>query len=92
MSMRRFTWLEMWILCWLQADAQRSKALLAASYQKLLSGFARQEQQQIRASLAALETKRLIVVGRTPGGQPAYLSLTAAGYQCVSRVPKRLDV
>jgi DNA-binding PadR family transcriptional regulator len=92
MPTRRLTWLEEWILCWLQADAQRSKALLAASAQQLLGGFARQEQQQICTCLASLETKGLIVVGRTPGGKPAYLLLTAAGSQYVSRVPRRLEV
>jgi hypothetical protein len=51
----------------------------------------RQERQRIRASLASLETKGLIVVGRTPEKTPAYLVLTAAGFQCVSRVPRRVD-
>lgn len=87
MPTRRLGWLDVWILCWLRADAQRSQGLLAASSQKLLAGFARQEQQQICASLASLETKGLIVVGRTPGGKPAYLALTAAGYQCVPQMP-----
>lgn len=85
-------WLDVWILCWLRGEAQRSKALLAASYAKLLDGFARQEQRQIRSSLVYLETKGLIVVGRARGKRPTYLSLTPAGYQCVSNVPGHLDV
>ena len=87
MPIPQLSWLDVWILCWLHADAQRSKALLAASYQKLLDGFAYQEKQQIRASLARLETKGLIVVGRASGARPAYLSLTAAGAQCVPQGP-----
>jgi hypothetical protein len=92
MPTRRLVWLDVWILCWLRADAQRSMGLLAASAQKLLAGFARQEQQQICASLAFLETKGLIVVGRTPGGKSVSLALTAAGYQCVPQIPGRFDV
>ena len=90
MRTRRLIWLDVWILWWLHADAQRSKGLLATRYQKLLGGFARQEQQQICASLAYLETKGLIVVSHTPRGKPAYLLLTDAGYQWVSRVPRRV--
>ena len=92
MPTRRLVWLDVWILWWLHADAKRSKGLLAARYQKLLGGFARQEQQRIRDSLAYLETKGLIVVGRTPGGKPAYLLLTTAGSQCVPQIPGRFDV
>ena len=91
MPTRRLTWLEGWILGWLRADAQRSQGLLAARYQQLLTGFARQERQRICASLAYLETKGLIVVGRTRGGQPAYLLLTPAGSQRVSQIPGRFD-
>jgi hypothetical protein len=90
MPIPQLSWLDVWILRWLQAEAQRSKALLAASAQKLLDGFAYQEQQQIHARLAWLETKGLIVVGRAPGARPAYVSLTAAGAQCVTQVPGRL--
>lgn len=92
MPTRQLIWLDVWILCWLRADAQRSKGLLAARYQKLLGGFARQEQQRIRDSLAYLETKGLIVVGRTPGGKPVSLALTATGSQCVPQIPGRFDV
>jgi hypothetical protein len=92
MPTQRLTWLEGWILYWLRAEARRSQALLAASHAKLLDGFAPQEQERIRAGLAYLETKGLIVVGRTPGGKPAYLVLTPTGSQCISRVPRRLDV
>lgn len=90
MPTTRLAWLDVWILCWLQAEAQRSKALLAASAEKLLDGLASREQQQICARLARLETQGLIVVGRTPGARPTYLSLTAAGAQCVTQVPGRL--
>jgi|KBSSwiStaDraftv2_1062776.scaffolds.fasta_scaffold1249184_2 DNA-binding transcriptional regulator PaaX len=83
------SWLERWILCWLRADAQRSQGLLATSAQRLFADFAPQEQQLMRASLARLETKGLIVVGRAPGKNPMYLSLTAAGAQCVPQVPRR---
>jgi len=86
MPTRRLIWLDVWILYWLDGKARRSQGLLAASYPKLLEGLARQEQQQIRARLAYLEAKGLIVVGRVPGKRPAYLSLTAAGAQCVREV------
>ena len=89
MPTRRLTWLEGWILGWLRADAQRSQGLLATSAQRLFADFAPQEQQLMRASLARLETKGLIVVGRAPGKNPMYLSLTAAGAQCVPQVPRR---
>jgi hypothetical protein len=81
-------WLDAWVLGWLHREAQRSKALLAVSVQTLLDGCTRQEQQQMRARLASLETKGLIVVGRASEGRPAYLSLTSAGFQCVLQVPR----
>ena len=92
MPTRQLVWLDIWILCWLRADAQRSNGLLASRSKKLLDRFARQEQQRIRDSLAYLETKGLIVVGRTPEGKPVSLALTAAGYQYVPQVPGRFDV
>lgn len=91
MATQRLVWLDAWVLCWLRADAQRSKGLLTARSQKLLAGFTHQEQQRIRASLARLETKGLIVVGRTPEGRAVSLALTAAGYQCVPQIPGRFD-
>jgi len=91
MPIRQLTWLDGWILGWLRTDAQRSQGLLAARYQKLLAGFGRQERQRICDSLAYLETKGLIVVGRTPEGQPAYLLLTPAGSQYVSQIPGRFN-
>lgn len=83
MPTRGLSWLEGWILCWLHGEAQWSKGLLATSAQRLFADFAPQEQQLIHASLARLETKGLIVVGRVPGKKPVYLSLTVAGAQCV---------
>ncbi len=92
MPATHLVWLEEWILGWLRTDAQRSQGLLAASYAKLRAGFARQEQQQICVCLASLETKGLIVVRRTPGGEPAYLVLTPAGSQCGPYAPGLFDV
>jgi len=92
MPTRRLTVLDVWILCWLDGEARRSQGLLAASAQKLFEGLARQDQQQICANLAWLETNGLIVVGRVAGKRPAYLSLTAAGAQRVHPVPRRWDM
>lgn len=92
MPITAIAWLDAWVLHWLHEEAQQSKALLAVSAQKLLSGFARQERQQIRASLDRLETRGLIVVGRVVGKKPVYLSLSAAGAQWVLHGLGRLDV
>jgi hypothetical protein len=92
MPATHLVWLEEWILGWLHADAQQSYALLATSYAQLLAGFARQEHQQICACLVSLETKGLIVVNRTPEGEPASLVLTPAGSQCGPHAPGLFDM
>jgi hypothetical protein len=49
MPATHLVWLDVWILCWLRGDAQRSHALLATSYATLLDGFALLEQPQMCA-------------------------------------------
>lgn len=87
MAAARLSYLDICILCWIDAEIRRSNGMLAASCHKLMQGLSIGEKHTIRHSLASLETKGVIVVGCAPGGKPAYLSLTAEGRHCLAQVP-----
>jgi hypothetical protein len=86
MATARLSYLDICILCWIYAEVQRSTGMLAASCHKLMRGSSIKEKYMISRTIANLGTRGLIVVGRSSGGEPEYLCLTAEGRDCLSQI------
>ena len=80
MAAVRLSRLQTRILRWLAADERRTRGMITRSHPELVAALP-SAQGNISHSLRRLETQGLIVMPRTPGGNTASVSLTAAGRQ-----------
>jgi len=76
MAAQRLSHLQKRILAWLEHEYIRSKGSISPGNQELVKALSDEHHQSISRSLKNLEAKRLISVGRTPGGTAEYVNLT----------------
>ncbi len=89
MAAQRLSRLQKRILRWLAQDHQRTKGMIASSHEKLVKHL-QADKGNISRSLHTLETRRWMVLGRSPGGNMQHLTLTSAGHTCAAKVGKKL--
>jgi hypothetical protein len=80
MTARRFSQLQKRLLAWLAADARRTGGVMLSRHQELVVALQR-DKGHISHRLRTLEARGLLVIGRSRGGQAAYLYLTSEGQQ-----------
>jgi hypothetical protein len=90
MAAVRLSHLQTRLLCWLAGDEQRSGGVVSSSHPALVSAGP-SAKGNIRHSLRLVECQGLMVVGRTPGGTAASLSLTPAGRQNTLKLSGRYE-
>ena len=78
MAAERLSRLQRRILAWLLAEEQRTRGTMAASHQDLVRALGH-DKGNLSTSLKGLETKGLVTITRTPGGQAEAVDVTAAG-------------
>jgi len=78
MAATRLSRLQKRILAWLEQETVRTKGTVSPSHQELVNhlSLAGVDQGNISHSINNLEHKRLIAVGRTPGGKAEFVNLT----------------
>ena len=72
----RLSHLQKRILVWLEQETIRMKGTVSPSHQELVNHLAGIDQSNISHSLRNLENKRLIAIGRSPGGKAEFVNLT----------------
>jgi len=90
MAARRLSRRHKQILQWLVVDHQRTRGMIRSSHQDLgraLPG----DKGNISHSLQTLETRGLIVIGRSPGGKAESLWLTPEGQKWASHLAGSCD-
>ena len=80
MAAVRLSRLQKRLVCWLAADEQRTRGMISSSHPALVAALP-SAKGNISHSLGRLERQGLLVMGRTPGGKTASVSLTAEGRQ-----------
>jgi hypothetical protein len=80
MAAVRLSRLQRRMLRWLAADAPRTRGMSTRSHPELVAALP-SAKGHLRPSLRRLETQGLRVMTRTPGGNTARVSWTAAGRQ-----------
>ena len=90
MTAMRLSRLQKQMLRWLQADARRSRGVLASRHQELAQAVP-SAKGTMSHSLRLLDTRGLIRVGRSPGGHAEYVTLTTAGRQRATQLAGSYD-
>ena len=90
MAARRFSQLQNRMLTWLAADARRTGGVILSSHQDLVIALQR-DKANISHSLRTLEARGLLVIGRSRGGQAAYLYLTSEGQKWAAQFEGSCD-
>jgi DNA-binding MarR family transcriptional regulator len=90
MATRRLSRRQTRILQWLAADHQRTRGMLTSSPQDLVRALPG-DWGNISHSLHTLETRGLIVIGRSPGGNAESLWLTPEGQNWASQLTGSCD-
>ena len=88
MTATRLSRLQKQMLRWLHADERRSRGVIASSHQELVQAVP-SAKGNMSHSLRLLETRGLIRIGRSPGGQAEYVTLTTAGRQKAAQLAGR---
>jgi hypothetical protein len=78
MAPERLSRLQVRILTWMAAEAQRTRGTMAASYAELVQSLGH-DKGNLSHSLANLEAKGLVRMVCTPGGKAEALDLTPQG-------------
>jgi DNA-binding MarR family transcriptional regulator len=73
------------MLRWLLADHHRTRGVLASRHAEVVKALGG-DKGNISPSLRTREARGWIVLGRTPGGRAASLSLTPAGLETASEI------
>ena len=84
MAAARMLQLQKRILCWVAAEDRRTKGVIASSHQELVRAL-QGDKGHISHSLRTLETRNLLVIGRSSGGNAEYLRLTPEGQKWASQ-------
>jgi DNA-binding MarR family transcriptional regulator len=90
MTATRLSRLQRRMLRWLHADERRSRGVIASSHQELVQAMP-SAKGNISHSLRLLEMRGLIRIGRSPGGQAEYVTLTTAGRQKAAQLAGSYD-
>jgi predicted transcriptional regulator len=75
---------------WLATDHQRPRGMITSSHQNLVRALAGAK-GNISHSLQTLETRGLIVIGRSPGGKAEAVWLTSEGQKWASQLAGSCD-
>ena len=78
------------LLCWLDAEARRTKRIVSRSHQKLVQAFPNAT-GNISHSVRLLAAHGLVEIGRSPGGQAENVRRTSEGGQKASALAGRYD-
>jgi DNA-binding MarR family transcriptional regulator len=89
MAAQRVSRLQTQMLRWLLADHDRTRGVIASSYEALVKALGG-DKGTISHSLRTLEARGWIVLGRTPGGRPEALYLTPTGLEKASEICTKL--
>jgi len=76
MAPQRLSHLQQRILVWLRTEYIRTKGTVSPANQELVAALSDINKVSISRSLKNLEAKKLVTVGRTPGGMAEFLVLT----------------
>jgi DNA-binding MarR family transcriptional regulator len=87
MAAIRLSRLQKRILCWLDAEYQRTHGGLANSHQELAMQL-QHDKGNLSHSLRTLEKRGWIAIGRSPGGKAENVIITPAGQNAVSKLNK----
>jgi DNA-binding MarR family transcriptional regulator len=90
MATRRLSRRQKRILQWLAADHQRTRGLITSSHQDLVQALPG-DRGNVSHSLHTLETRGLIVIGRSPGGKAESLWLTPEGQKWATQLTGSCD-
>jgi DNA-binding MarR family transcriptional regulator len=90
MATRRLSRRQKRILQWLAADHQRTQGLITSSHQDLVQALPG-DRSNVSHSLHTLETRGLIVIGRSPGGKAESLWLTPEGQKWATQLTGSCD-
>jgi DNA-binding MarR family transcriptional regulator len=78
MAATRLSQLQKRILCWLAADAQRTRGVVASSHPELVRAL-QGDKGNISHSLRTLAARGWLIIGRSAGGKAESLRLTPEG-------------
>jgi hypothetical protein len=90
MAARRLSRRQRQILPWLAGDHQRTRGMIRSSHQDLVRAVPG-DKGNISHSLQTLETRGLIVIGRSPGGKAESVWLTPEGQKWASQLTGSCD-
>jgi len=90
MAARRLSRRHKQILQWLVVDHQRTRGMIRSSHQDLVRALPG-DKGNISHSLQTLETRGLIVIGRSPGGKAESLWLTPEGQKWAAQLAGSCD-
>jgi len=76
MAPQRLSRLQKRILAWLEQETIRTKGSVSPGHFDLVKALSDEHHHSISRTLKNLEAKKLITVGRTPGGTAEYVNLT----------------
>jgi len=81
MAPHRLSRLQRRILAWLESEVARTRGTVSPGHQELARALTTRgvDKGAVSRSVAGLEHKGLVVVGRTPGGKAEWLRLTPEG-------------
>lgn len=89
MATRRLSKLQRQILRAMWTQYERTQGGLSTGHLDLVQQLGR-DKSNVSHSLRTLETRGLITIGRSPGGQALYLDLTPEGRKWASKLAQKL--
>lgn len=89
MAARRLSKLQRQILSSMWSQYERTQGGLSTGHLDLVKQL-RRDKSNVSHCLRTLETRGLITIGRSPGGQALYLNLTPEGQKLASKLTQKL--
>lgn len=89
MAAQRLSKLQRQILSAMWSQYEHTQGGLSTGHLELVKQLGR-DKSNVSHSLRTLETRGLMSIGRSPGGQALYLDLTAEGQKLASKLAQKL--